>query len=126
MLQSDWVQQAAAGQTLQHWRAQMPPEFQANDGQHDRAVEPVPEPVTSEMALRAPHREEHGVENEPVEPLTRREQAVLELIAQGLSNKEIADTLHISPNTLKVHIRNLYGKMGVENRTQALLKLHSP
>ena len=36
-------------------------------------------------------------------------------------NKEIAEQLFISLNTLKVHIRNLYGKMGVENRTQALL-----
>ncbi|RLU02409.1 MAG: LuxR family transcriptional regulator [Ketobacter sp.] len=63
--------------------------------------------------------------SEVVEPLTRREQAVLELISQGLSNKAIAEALFISPNTLKVHIRNLYGKMGVENRTQALLKLQS-
>ncbi|RLT93229.1 MAG: LuxR family transcriptional regulator [Ketobacter sp.] len=61
-----------------------------------------------------------------IEPLTRREQAVLALIQQGLSNKAIAESLFISPNTLKVHIRNLYGKMGVENRTQALLKLQSP
>jgi LuxR family maltose regulon positive regulatory protein len=60
-----------------------------------------------------------------VEPLTRREQAVLELIGLGLPNKVIAEQLHISPNTLKIHIRNLYGKMGVENRTQALLKLNT-
>ncbi len=58
-----------------------------------------------------------------VEPLTRQEKAVLELIAQGLPNKKIADQLHVSLNTLKVHIRNLYGKMGVENRTQALLRM---
>ena len=57
------------------------------------------------------------------EPLTKREQRVLELIAEGFSNKAIADKLHISLNTLKVHIRNLYGKMGVENRSQALSKL---
>ena len=60
-----------------------------------------------------------------MEPLTRREQAVLALISDGLTNKEIADRLFISPNTLKVHIRNLYGKMGVENRTQVLLKVKS-
>ena len=58
-----------------------------------------------------------------VEPLTRQEQNVLELIGQGLPNKLIARQLQISLNTLKVHIRNLYGKMGVENRTQALLKI---
>jgi len=46
------------------------------------------------------------------------------LVKKGLSNKEIAQTLFISLNTLKVHIRNLYGKMGVDNRTQALLKMN--
>lgn len=60
------------------------------------------------------------------EPLTRRELQVLTLIRQGLSNKDISDTLFISLNTLKVHIRNLYGKAGVENRTQFLLKLAGP
>lgn len=60
---------------------------------------------------------------ETIEPLTKREKQVMEYVKQGLSNKEIADAMYISLNTLKVHIRNLYGKMGVENRTQALLKL---
>lgn len=56
--------------------------------------------------------------------LTSREQSVLDLLSQGIPNKAIADNLHISLNTLKVHIRNLYQKMGVENRQQALLKIH--
>ncbi len=54
------------------------------------------------------------------EPLTRREKQVLTLMTQGLSNRDIADALFISLNTLKVHIRNLYGKFGVENRAQLL------
>jgi len=60
--------------------------------------------------------------------LTQRENEVLSLLIQGLTNKDIAEQLHISINTLKVHIRNLYGKIGVENRTQALVKLnqHKP
>lgn len=58
-----------------------------------------------------------------IEPLTQREAQVMALVQQGLSNKDIAEQLFISPNTLKVHIRNLYGKMGVENRTQALIKM---
>ncbi|WP_250655851.1 helix-turn-helix transcriptional regulator [Alkalimarinus coralli] len=58
------------------------------------------------------------------EPLTQREKEVLTLVTQGLSNKLIAENLHISLNTLKVHIRNLYGKMGVESRTQALVKVN--
>lgn len=58
-----------------------------------------------------------------VEPLTKREAQVMSYLKEGYSNKEIASRLHISLNTLKVHIRNLYGKIGVENRTQALVKL---
>ena len=57
------------------------------------------------------------------EPLTQREKEVLALVTQGHPNKIIAEKLHISLNTLKVHIRNLYGKIGVENRTQALIKM---
>ena len=63
---------------------------------------------------------------EMIEPLTQQEKVVLELITQGLSNKAIAGQLRISINTLKVHIRNLYGKMGVENRTQVLLRVKNP
>ncbi len=59
------------------------------------------------------------------EPLTKREQKVLQLITEGLSNKAIAEQLYISQNTLKVHIRNLYGKLGVENRSQALVKMQT-
>ena len=58
------------------------------------------------------------------EPLTKREKQVMARVKSGLTNQQIADELHISLNTLKVHIRNLYGKMGVENRTQSLVKLN--
>jgi LuxR family maltose regulon positive regulatory protein len=55
-----------------------------------------------------------------IEPLTKREQQVLALIKQGHSNQDICEQLFISNNTLKVHIRNLYGKMGVSNRREIL------
>lgn len=59
---------------------------------------------------------------EIVEPLSAREVEVLEHIAEGLSNKEIAVKLHISLNTVKVHCSNIYGKLGVKSRTQAVAK----
>jgi LuxR family maltose regulon positive regulatory protein len=55
-----------------------------------------------------------------VEPLTEREREILELIAAGLRNQEIADQLVISVATVKRHISNLYGKLGVSHRTQAI------
>lgn len=56
-----------------------------------------------------------------VEPLTRREQEILHLIAAGLSNATIARQLFLSMGTVKTHIRNIYGKLGVVSRTQALI-----
>lgn len=55
----------------------------------------------------------------PEVALARREQEVLRLIAGGFSNKEIADILSISPDTVKTHVRNIFFKLNVTDRTQA-------
>lgn len=57
-----------------------------------------------------------------VEPLSRREQQILDLIANRLSNKEIAGKLNISPVTVKRHAANIYQKLGVHSRRQAVAK----
>jgi LuxR family maltose regulon positive regulatory protein len=56
---------------------------------------------------------------ELVEPLTKREIEVLQLIAQGLTNRQIGEALSISLGTVKRHTANINGKLGVRNRTQA-------
>jgi LuxR family maltose regulon positive regulatory protein len=57
-----------------------------------------------------------------IEPLSRREIEVLQLIAEGLTNREIADRLVISLSTVKGHTAKIYGKLNVNSRTQAVAK----
>lgn len=56
----------------------------------------------------------------PIE-LTGREQEVIQLVAEGLSNKEIAALLYLSPRTVKFHLDNIYSKLGVNTRTEAAI-----
>jgi NarL family two-component system response regulator LiaR len=77
-------------------------------------------PDIAGQALTALARGETAVEH-PVEELTEREVEVLHLLAEGMMNKDIAQTLLISVRTVEAHMRNVYGKLGVESRTEAAL-----
>jgi LuxR family maltose regulon positive regulatory protein len=66
-----------------------------------------------------------ATKSELVESLSERELEVLRLIAEGLTNQEIANGLYLSLNMVKVHTRNMYGKLGVNNRTQAVAKVRA-
>lgn len=61
------------------------------------------------------------VQNGPTATLTEREQEVLNLLAQGFTNKDIAQSLFLSVRTVEAHLRNVYGKLGVTSRTEAAL-----
>lgn len=75
-----------------------------------RLLEALGESVKSELPMA-------GKLNEP---LSRRELEVLRLIADGATNKEIADELVLTVNTVKRHISNIFGKLAVSNRAQAI------
>lgn len=55
-----------------------------------------------------------------IEPLTRRELQILGLVCDGYSNQEISDRTDISVPTVKYHLLNIFGKLGVRRRTQAV------
>lgn len=81
--------------------------------------------VISLPRLRSPERDElrrNRLANEelPIEALTEREHDVLALVADGLSNRDIATALAISEHTVKFHLASTFGKLGASTRTEAV------
>lgn len=73
---------------------------------------PVPLPPSEPFTVNEEQQRQLGI--------TRRELEILELIAQGLSNREIADKLFVSENTVKTHSSRLFDKLSAKRRTQAV------
>ena len=82
--------------------------------------EPSLHPSIAQMVL---HELAHPISKRPPtpEPLTEREVEVLSLVAQGLSNKDIADQLFVTEATVRTHINNIFQKLHLANRVQAAL-----
>jgi len=76
--------------------------------------------VTTPDSVALPAGSSAGTAPEMVEPLTPRELEVLRLLASGLANKQIADRLGISDNTVKFHVAAILGKLGAASRTEAV------
>jgi DNA-binding NarL/FixJ family response regulator len=82
--------------------------------------------VASQVVQRAVQREavpaaEAEISSPAESPLSPREMEILKLISQGLDNTAIAETLMVTKRTVQNHISNIYGKLGVTSRTEAML-----
>jgi NarL family two-component system response regulator LiaR len=83
--------------------------------------EPTIHPIIAQKLMRELQRPPKPDLPPTEEPLTEREVEVLKLIAQGLSNQQIAETLIISDRTARTHVGNILSKLHLANRTQAAL-----
>jgi ATP/maltotriose-dependent transcriptional regulator MalT len=77
------------------------------------AMEPAPAVVSSPFVPDDKKRDDLGI--------TRREMEILELVAEGMSNREIAEKLFVSENTVKTHCSRAFDKLGARRRTEAVL-----
>ena len=80
-----------------------------------------PEELVEMLRIAGQDREEEREARANIEQLTRREREVLQALSEGLSNKEIAERLHMSVDTERTHMMNILSKLGVHSRLQALL-----
>jgi DNA-binding NarL/FixJ family response regulator len=77
--------------------------------------------LISLLRLAGQNREEEVEARASIEQITPREMEVLQMLAEGLSNKEIAAELHMSVDTERTHMMNILNKLGVHSRLQALV-----
>jgi two-component system, NarL family, response regulator DevR len=80
-----------------------------------------PQELMELLRLAGRSREEEREARMSIDQITPREREVLQKLAEGLSNKEIADGLHMSVDTERTHMMNILNKLGVHSRLQALL-----
>ena len=78
--------------------------------------------VTQRLLSGLEHMHNAFVSLDQPDPLTDRETEILRLMASGFSNKEIANSLHVAEGTIKNHVSNILSKLGVRDRTRAVLK----
>lgn len=72
-----------------------------------------------------PYLDVRELQQDPIHSLSRREAAMLEALSKGLTNRELSRELGISTNTVKFHLSNLYDKLSVKNRAQAIAFYYS-
>jgi predicted ATPase/DNA-binding CsgD family transcriptional regulator len=114
---------------LERYREALDPAVFAAAVEHGQTLDRATALARARLALTLPINAGHNVvqmdasaDKDIIEPLTSREREVLALIAEGLSNRAIADRLVLSVGTVRWYAQQIYGKLGVGSRTQALAR----
>jgi two-component system nitrate/nitrite response regulator NarP len=92
--------------------------FAARSGTVERLLETCLAVAKGQMVF--PFLDVRKLQQDPIEQLSRRERTLLEALSKGSTNRELAREFGISPNTVKFHLSNLFEKLSVKNRAQAI------
>lgn len=97
--------------------------FAARTGEVEGLLETCAKVAAGKMVF--PFVDIRKMQQDPIQSLSRKERAILEALAQGMSNRDLSKELQISTNTVKFHLSNIYEKLSVKNRTQAIAYFYS-
>ncbi len=97
--------------------------FASRSGEVDVLLETCSDVARGKMVF--PFIDVRKMQQDPIHSLSRKERVILEALAKGLSNRELSKDLQISTNTVKFHLSNIYEKLGVKNRAQAIAFYYS-
>jgi ATP/maltotriose-dependent transcriptional regulator MalT len=119
---SDEMMKAKAGQLLETQQAVIAPETEL-DTLITTLLAALATPISRSNGLLTPTRQpDDPTDPSLLDPLSERELEVLRLMAEGLTNRQIAGRLFIVLGTVKAHTSNIYSKLRVSNRTQAVTR----
>ncbi|SDX81423.1 two component transcriptional regulator, LuxR family [Ruegeria halocynthiae] len=97
--------------------------FASRSGEVDGLLETCADVADGKMVF--PFIDVRKMQRDPIHSLSRKERVILEALAKGLSNRELSRDLQISTNTVKFHLSNIYEKLSVKNRAQAIAFFYS-
>lgn len=97
--------------------------FAPRSGEVDALLDTCAEVAAGKMVF--PFIDVRQMQADPIQTLSRKERVILEALSKGLTNRELSRDLGISPNTVKFHLSNLYDKLSVRNRAQAIAFYYS-
>ncbi len=97
--------------------------FAARSGEVEGLVATCTDVAAGKMVF--PFIDVRDLQTDPIQTLSRKERVMLEALSKGLTNRELSRELGISTNTVKFHLSNLYDKLSVKNRAQAIAFFYS-